>query len=216
MLLANSFITPLSSSPYAILGISPSATSADVEAAYKGLADSLSQEHIASNARAAGQARRALERVSEAYNQIRDPDFRKRFEDENIDGHTSSQARDCRPRLGQMCVASGLITMEQLKEAVDEQVMTGLPLGEVLQDKQFISPIQLEGLLLGQEMIDVSSKCDDPIGERLIALDIVSEDMVLITQMEQKSLGQPLVNLLLRRGWVEESILKALGITVTV
>lgn len=201
----------LSTSPYDILGISPEATSTEVEAAYKKLADSLSPSNFAAEPRAQAQAQRALDKLSEAYNKIRDPDFRARFSKENNDDTSGTSSRDCRPRLGQICVASGLITMEQLKEAVEEQVNTGMPLGEVLQDKQFISPIQLEGLLLGQEMIDVSSKCEDPDGQRLIDLDLISNDMVLIAQMEQKSLGQPLVNLLVRRGWIDEKILKALG-----
>jgi len=59
-------------------------------------------------------------------------------------------------------------------------------------------------------MIDIPSQCTDPDGRRLIALDIVTEDMVLIAQMEQKSLNQSIVALLERRGWVNERLTQAL------
>ncbi|HEY9784174.1 MAG TPA: hypothetical protein V6D17_02155 [Candidatus Obscuribacterales bacterium] len=199
-----------------MLGLGDDATQADVEAKYNQLCEALAPSKFADNAWAETQARKAMAKISEAYNKLRDPDFKKRYEKErNNEGAVDGALKDCRPRLGQICVASGLISMEQLKEAVEEQVKTGLPLGEVLQDKQYLSPIQLEGLLMGQEMIDVPSQCTDPAGKRLIALDVVSEDMVLIAQMEQKSLGQPITSLLLRRGWVDAGILKALGLADT-
>ncbi len=76
-----------------------------------------------------------------------------------------------------------------------------MPLGlRVLQDKQFLSPYTVRGTFARTGDDRYSSQCTDADGRRLIALDIVTEDMVLIAQMEQKSLNQPLVALLGRRG----------------
>ncbi len=192
-------------SPYAILGLDEDAAVADAEAAFGRLNASLNE--LKDDDTNGAFARKALEKMAEAISQIKDSSFDK------VSTGGGDQKEDLNythPRLGQICVASGLISMEQLSEAVEAQIVSGIPLGEVLQDKQFLSPIQLEGLLLGQEMIDIPSQCTDPDGRRLIALDIVTEDMVLIAQMEQKSLNQPLVALLERRGWVNERLTHAL------
>lgn len=194
-------------SPYAILGLDEDAAIADVEACFSRLTDLLES---LSETPAHEQSQRAFHKIADAYGQIKNAHLRKvpvRSSDQNA----SVAFNNMHPRLGQICVASGMLTMEQLNEAVEDQLRTGLPLGEILQDKQFLSPIQLEGLLLGQEMIDLPSKCTDPDGRRLIALDIVSEDMVLIVQMEQKSVNQSLTSLLLRRGWVDQKMFDALG-----
>ncbi len=192
-------------SPYAILGLGENAEVADAEAAFGRITASLNE--LKEDERHGALAKKALEKMAEALSQIKDAGF----QNVSTSGGSSKEDLDfTHPRLGQICVASGLISMEQLSEAVEEQLNSGMPLGEVLQDKQFLSPLQLEGLLLGQEMIDIPSQCTDPDGRRLIALDIVTEDMVLIAQMEQKSLNQPLVALLERRGWVNERLAHAL------
>ncbi|MBA3856338.1 MAG: hypothetical protein C0507_05450 [Cyanobacteria bacterium PR.3.49] len=191
-------------SPYAILGLDENAPLSDAEAAFSRMTASLNQ--LESDDENATFARKALEKLADAISQIKDTGSSAA----TGGGETSDDLDFTHPRLGQICVASGLISMDQLLEAVEEQIASGLPLGEVLQDKQFLSPIQLEGLLLGQEMIDIPSQCTDPAGRRLIALDIVSEDMVLIAQMEQKSLNQSIVALLERRGWINERLTHAL------
>lgn len=194
-------------SPYAILGLKDDAAINEAEAAFNRISASLAV--LQNDSETGAHAKRALEKMGDAISQIKDASFATA----STDGGVSEEDLNyTHPRLGQICVASGLISMEQLSEAVEEQIASGLPLGEVLQEKQFISPIQLEGLLLGQEMIDIPSQCVDPDGRRLIALDVVTEDMVLIAQMEQKSLNQPLVSLLERRGWVDERLTEALEI----
>ncbi|HNB24920.1 MAG TPA: hypothetical protein PKZ32_21035 [Candidatus Melainabacteria bacterium] len=192
-------------SPYAILGLDENAAVDAAEAAFNRMSASL--DLLKDDDKNGALAQKALAKMTEAIAQIKDQGFTHAPAG---GGDLVADTNYTHPRLGQICVASGLISMEQLSEAVEEQIATGAPLGEVLQDKQFLSPIQLEGLLLGQEMIDVPSQCTDPAGRRLIALEIVTEDMVLIAQMEQKSLNQTLVSLLERRGWVNERLTHAL------
>ncbi len=191
-------------SPYAILGLEEGTAVSDAEAVFRRISSSLNE--LKDDNENGALAIKALEKLADALAQIKDTGGKVSAGS----GEIKSDFNYTHPRLGQICVASGLISMEQLSEAVEEQITTGLPLGEVLQDKQFLSPIQLEGLLLGQEMIDIPSQCTDADGRRLVALDIVSEDMVLIAQMEQKSLNQPIVALLERHGWVNERLTHAL------
>lgn len=116
------------------------------------------------------------------------------------------------PRLGQLCVASGIISVEQLEEAVKAQFDTGKPLGEILEDKQFLSHAELEGLLLGQDLIDIDSNYSDPEAQRLIGLRLASEDMVLVAQMEKKVRDVPIHNIFVDRGWLEAEVASALAL----
>jgi hypothetical protein len=74
---------------------------------------------------------------------------------------------------------------------------------------QFITQHELDGLLLGQQMIDTPSGVTDPIALRLVSLGLITEDMALIAQMESKSTGLAIKEVMSRHGWVEASILNA-------
>jgi len=100
--------------------------------------------------------------------------------------------------------------MQQLEEAVQEQLKNGLPLGEVLENKQFLSRAELEGLLLGQGLIDVDGERNDPLAQRLIALNLATLDMVLIAQMELKWQEVTLTEVFVRHGWLSEEVAEAL------
>jgi hypothetical protein len=168
----------------------------------------LAERNFPPGSQASGQAAQCRWAIEQAYSQLSAPGAKKEPDDDHeVAVDPESQMR---PRLGQMCVASGMISMEQLQEAVEAQIKEGLPLGQVLQSKHFISQAELDGLLLGQQMIDVPSGCVDPVGQRLILLGLVSEDMVFVTQMEQKALGDSIGDLLVRRGWVDRQVLAAL------
>jgi hypothetical protein len=194
---------------YAVLGLEENAPTAQVEAAYKRLLQVLSPDKFkAGPARA--QAEKAHVSIDKAHATLIQPELRQLYEQQRLEYLKGEKQGDSRPRLGQLCVASGMISMDQLKEAVDAQVKTGMPLGEVLQDKQFISQAELDGLLLGQEMIDAPSAVTDPLGMRLVSLALVSEDMVLIVQMEKRTQGKSTDELFVRHGWIDSEVLKAL------
>jgi len=195
---------------YAVLGLEESASTTQVEAAYEHLLQALSPDKFKSD-RARSQADKARVAIDKAHATLIRPELRQLYEKQRSEYLKGEKQGDSRPRLGQLCVASGMISMEQLREAVDTQVKTGMPLGEVLQDKQFISQAELDGLLLGQEMIDAPSAVTDPLGMRLVSLGLVSEDMVLIVQMEQRTQSKSSGELFVRHGWVDAELLKALS-----
>ncbi|MDP3508931.1 MAG: hypothetical protein Q8T09_13170 [Candidatus Melainabacteria bacterium] len=117
-----------------------------------------------------------------------------------------------RLRLGQLCLATGMISLEQLKEAVQEQQNSDRQLGEILLEKQFISQEELDGLLIGQELIAPDEEVTDSLALQLIALGLVTEDLMIIALLEQRFATGSIGDTLVRRGWIEEEILAALKI----
>lgn len=192
-----------------ILGLEEDASQTLIESAFRELNSGLDPESF-TDFRASNQAAQAKAKVAEAYKTLSSEQARQAYVKGREHKEARTQQADGRPRLGQLCVASGMISMEQLQEAVEAQVTRGIPLGEVLQEKQFISQAELDGLLLGQEMIDVPTICFDPLGQRLIALGLITEDMAIIIQMEQKTLSQGFDEIVSRHGWVDRRVLDAL------
>ncbi|MEZ4535876.1 MAG: DnaJ domain-containing protein [Cyanobacteriota/Melainabacteria group bacterium] len=195
---------------YQILGIAPDADLTEVEHAFVRLRQSLASQDFEDDEKGKAQARKCLDAFEKAYETLKDPDKRKNYDQrlsaEDEGGHEGSK----KPRLGQLCVASGIITVEQLTEAVEEQLNSGLPLGEVLENLHFLSRAELEGLLLGQDLIDLDDADEDPLAARVIALGLLNEDMVLIAQMETRAQGVSLENALVRRGWISRRLLEVL------
>lgn len=195
---------------YAVLGLEEGAPESELKTAFDALKSRLSIDHFPEGSIARSQAEKGLKAIENAFHTLTKPELRSLYEEQRKEYVKGEKQGESRPRLGQLCVASGMITMEQLKEAVDMQHKMDLPLGEVLQAKQFISQAELDGLLLGQEMIDVPSAVTDPLGLRLVSLGLVSEDMVLIAQMEKRTQGRTMDDLLVRHGWVDPDVMSAL------
>ncbi|MCA9802378.1 MAG: hypothetical protein KC777_10345 [Cyanobacteria bacterium HKST-UBA02] len=203
---------------YAILGLAGNASLEQIQSAFEGLRDRLSASRFEAGSKADKQAASCLERCRQAFAVLSDPDRKAAYDrqiehsetDSSTAAGTTGTTGTTRPRLGQLCVASGMISMNQLEEAVEAQIATGLPLGEILEEKRFISGVELEGLLLGQDLIDIQASCTDPLGQRLVALGIASEDMILIAQMEARAQDAGIGDVLTRRGWIEGEIISAL------
>jgi len=192
-----------------LLGLPENALRETVESTYKTLMKSLDAKNFPPDSQASEQAARCR-RVLEKYHlQMRDG-VSSGVTEEDIFG-SSNQTR---PRLGQLCVSSGMISMQQLQEAVETQAKEGRQLGEILQAKQFISQAELDGLLLGQQIIDMPSACTDPFGKRLVLLDLATEEMILIAQMEQNATGYTVGELVARHGWVAPEVVRVLGAPV--
>jgi hypothetical protein len=192
-----------------LLGLPESASVEAVKSTYKTLMDGLDEKHFDKKSQASEQSAKCRKALQTAFKRASDRGFSK--DDKDDVRSAEGPGQQTKPRLGQLCVASGMISMEQLQEAVEAQVKDRLPLGEILQAKRFISQAELDGLLLGQEIIDIESACTDPFGKRLILLDLASEEMILIAQMEQKAMGASVGELVARHGWVAPEILRVLG-----
>lgn len=186
--------------PYLVLGITSGADSAKIDEAFARLKAHLEGD-FKGNMRAKEQATRALATAMTAYAGLKSGQV------------TQSVAREkigARLRIGQLCLASGMISMDQLKEAMDEQAETGQALGEILMERQIISQEELDGLLLGQDLIDGVQEITDPFALRLIALGLVSEEAMIIALLENRFSTESITATLKRRGWLEQEIIDLL------
>jgi len=193
---------------FSVLGLQENAALDDVEAAYKTLSAELKAPGIEPGTKAHEQANICLLAIEKAHSTLISSELRAKYTEQRSEYLKGEKRGDTRPRIGQLCVASGMISMEQLSEAVEAQIKSGMPLGEVLQEKRFISAAELDGLLLGQEIIDVPSAVTEPTAVRLISLGLLTEDMGLIAQMEHRSQAVPLSDVVVRHNWVDPKILK--------
>jgi hypothetical protein len=191
---------------YSTLGLEENASQSAVQESHARLIARLKLDDFEYGTRAYDQAKRCISAIERAYKTLSDAQLKLKYQEQRAHAANPQYKGDVRPRIGQLCVASGMISMEQLQEAVEMQDSIGLPIGEVLQQKHFISQAELDGLLLGQEIIDVPAECTDPIGKRLVSLGLASEDMILVATMEQRTTGHSLQEIVVSHGWVDQKI----------
>lgn len=181
----------------ALLGLSDSASGDQIKTRFEKLKQKLEN---ASSSKTSTVALQALSKIEDAYKNR--PSFEQFSDSQN------ETFRIIKPRLGQLCVMTHLISMDQLSEAVNVQRETGEPLGEILEDKNFISHSQLEGLLMGQNLYDLDDYTRDPFYRQLVALELISEDMAFIAQIDDKVSDQPKGECLVSRGWLDPELLR--------
>ncbi len=181
----------------ALLGLADSASSDEIKMKFEKLKHKLENASSSSSSSVASQV---LLRITDAMRSL--PSFQQ-----NVDSQNET-FRIIKPRLGQLCVMTHMISIDQLSEAVDAQRETGEPLGEILEDKNFISHSQLEGLLMGQNLYDLDDYTRDPFYSQLVALDLITEDMAFIAQIDEKVSGQAKGECLVSRGWLDPEIMR--------
>jgi hypothetical protein len=193
---------------YTILGIPENSNRGEVDSAYRSLRLRLSIDDYEPGSIGYVQCQQALLSIENAYNTLTDPvglenyraDWRRQFHADD----------DIQPKLGQLCVAAGVITFEELERAVETQQRLDLPLGQILQEKRLITQAELDGLLLGQQLINLPPESPHSIGQRLMALGLVTEDMVRIVLIEQRTFDRRLGELLVAHGWVDKRLLETI------
>jgi type IV pilus assembly protein PilB len=106
-----------------------------------------------------------------------------------------------RKKLGEILIAQGMITNEQLLQALQEHKRTGISLGTVLVKLGYISDDDLSSVL--GEQIHLRSK--KRIGEVLVEQGLISEDQLKAGLEEQRKTGIQLGKCLVRLGFITES-----------
>ncbi|HEY9870271.1 MAG TPA: hypothetical protein V6D08_13980 [Candidatus Obscuribacterales bacterium] len=193
--------------PYCVLGLKAGAPPAEVEAAYKRLTEALAEDNFMDTPQEWVQAQQAYMAIENAYKRILEGD-----EDEPHPECRESEEDEVSipPKLGQLLVAAGVITMEQLEDAIAQQATVDLPLGEILKRSNLVTQMELDAFLLNQRQIKLPPDSPYLIGQRLIGLGLVTEDMVRIALVEQRTTNKPLGRILVERGWLAGDILKVL------
>ena len=105
-----------------------------------------------------------------------------------------------RKKLGEILVAQGLITQEQLLISLKEHKNTGVSLGTILVQFGFVSEDDLNGVLGQQIQIDQKKR----IGEVLIDQGLITEPQLMAGLDEQKRSGLQLGKCLVQLGFITD------------
>lgn len=195
---------------YTILGIEEGASEESVRSAYDELRQRLKPATHTDGATASLQAQQCLRAIEEAFETLTDPARRAAYETDWKQFLKVDAQGEIQPKLGQLCVAAGMISLDELEEAVESQTSLNLPLGQVLQEHKLISQAELDGLLIGQQLIRVPADSPHSVGQRMIALGLVTEDMVRIALIEERTFGKGIEDILIGHGWLEKDVVAAL------
>ena len=101
--------------------------------------------------------------------------------------------------IGQRLIEAGYLSEEQLREALKAQTETGLLLGEVC---------ILKGWLTYQQVKECLPTLRSRLGERLLSTGYVTMEQLWLALLEQRHSGMRLGDILVNRGWIDQSILK--------
>lgn len=100
--------------------------------------------------------------------------------------------------IGQRLIEAGYINESQLKEALESQTQTGLLLGEIC---------LLKGWLTYKQLKDCLPNLRSKLGERLLAHGYITMEQLWLALIEQRHSGLRLGEILVARGWIDQSIL---------
>lgn len=195
---------------YTILGLDENASTEEINAAYERLHARLNLENFEPGSLGHTQAQQCLLSIENAFRTLTTPTARQKFAEEWKEAMKIAAEGAIHPKIGQLCVAAGIITLEDLERAVETQTSLNLPLGQILQESRLISQAELDGLLLGQQLITLPQDLPHKVGQRLMALGLVTEDMVRIALIELRTFDKKLEDLLIGHGWLDPSILTIL------
>jgi hypothetical protein len=185
--------------PYLVLGLASDSSTTTVKETFKELSQSLDVSRFVADNRAIEQAAKALGSCKAAYDAITSGSTEKV-------NKSIGEGLSARLRLGQLCLASHMISLEQLQEAVAEQSKSDKQLGEILQDMHFISQEELDGLLIGQELIVGDEEVKDPQALRLLAMGVISEELAVLGLLETRLTGETFIAVLNRRDWLSKDV----------
>ncbi|MBS1993205.1 MAG: hypothetical protein JSS83_21970 [Cyanobacteria bacterium SZAS LIN-3] len=189
--------------PFLVLGLAKDTDNNKLNKAFKNLSARLAPSRFESDGKSAEQAATALNVCQQAYNAIIGGSSMPDRED-------SGEGLSARLRLGQLCLATHMISLEQLQEAVEAQAKSDKQLGEILQDLHFISQQELDGLLIGQDLIVGDEEVKDPQALRLLALNLITEELAVIGLLETRLTGESFITVLNRRNWLSKEITEAI------
>lgn len=115
--------------------------------------------------------------------------------------------------IGQVILESGVITDEQLKEALAYQEKWGGKIGEILIEKGYITEQKLKDFLNIQVSVNsaatwtASGKKEYLLGEVMLAADVISNEQLQEALDYQKETGGKIGRILIEKGYISEQAL---------
>lgn len=196
---------------FLILGLPPDADAKAVDAAFELLSQKLKPSNFMNNPASIQLVSNIVAKLREAHTALMDDKFRESHAQVCKNTGEPFTPDQLKPFLGHVCVAAGIISYEELMEAVQKQTDIDLPLGQILQDRRLISQTELEGMLMGQKLYGAPMRPLEPMVKRLLELEIVTLDMVKIALIDQRTSMESLDKLICKRGWIDSCIVEALS-----
>jgi hypothetical protein len=202
---------------YLLLGLPDGFAFAQVKKQYLSVLKLLSaEEQLYTDVNMQRRVRKARERLSQTYEAFKNADMRKaytgEFDREQTFGHRTV-APSSRPKIGQLLVAAGLISMEQLDEVLEIQLASSphMPLGRILVSWKYLSQADLDYYLMLQDIIKLAPRDPKRLSQQLIELGLISEDQLAIARLDQKNFNISLGDALVRRRWLSQELADGLS-----
>lgn len=194
---------------FLVLGIPDHAGEVEVQEAVGGLNESLRVERFAGNTKV--QAEQCLRKVAEAQLALSTAEGRASHREFVRDAGDTVTPEHLKCFIGHLCVAAGIISYQDLLDAISKQTDIDLPLGQILQERRLLSQTELEGMLMGQKLYGVPHRPLDYNTKRFLELGLVSLDMVKIAVIDQRTSMSSIDELLLKRGFLDPAMIAALN-----
>lgn len=195
---------------FLILGIPETADESSVDNAFERLSNTLKASNFSDNQKTVDQATKCMALVREAHTALKNESFRNSHAEQVKAAGEAYTPDQLKPFLGHVCVAAGIISYQELMDAVSKQTDIDLPLGQILQERRLITQTELEGMLMGQKLYGAPMRPLESMIKRLLALEVITLDMVKIAVIDQRTQMASLDELMAKRGWVSQSLLDAL------
>ena len=200
---------------YLLLGIEEGSPLPEIKKAYARTMASFSDENVCCPCAVLERVSQARQGLSQTFEKLKNPEVLKAYQakfasEDTHDASTTDKTEYCRPKIGQMLVASGLITLDELDNALEIQKntkTTHVPLGELLVAAGYITPQQLDYYLRMQKLMKLPPDHPDRWGQRLIELGLISHDQLKVALIEQETTGSTLREALITRGWLTSQLL---------
>ncbi|HEY9791190.1 MAG TPA: hypothetical protein V6D22_12365 [Candidatus Obscuribacterales bacterium] len=101
--------------------------------------------------------------------------------------------------IGHRLIEAGYLTQDRLHDALIAQRETGLLLGEVC---------MIRGWLTYEQLMHCLRPTRSKLGNKLLGLDKITIQQLWMALLEQRTSGEKLGQILLRRGWVDQHTLE--------
>ena len=114
--------------------------------------------------------------------------------------------------LGEILVEAGILSQEQLDDALMAQCRTQppLPLGRILVSRKLITWEQLAYFLKLQDLIQLSPTAPARMTRQFVELGLVTRAELEVAEVDCETTGCSLGHILIRRGWLKASVVSAL------
>lgn len=183
--------------PYCILGLKRDSGVNQLKETYGRLLEALNEANFVHCPQAWVQAGQAVLEIENAYERIISNELEE----------PQDESAPFWPKLGQMLVAAGKLTLAELQDITQEQEISGKRFGRILIERSLLTETELEVFLVSQGTIKLPDNALYQFVQRLIGLGIVPEDMAYAAMIEHCSSGRSVGDILVERGWLSEDIL---------